>query len=80
MAIVYNWDFGDGTSSSDEIPTHKYSFPGRYTVTLIVWDDTDGMRNLITKVLYIYVYTVEQIPRKTNKCFGYYVNAETDEE
>jgi PKD repeat protein len=80
MAIVYNWDFGDGTSSSDETPTHEYSFPGRYTVTLTVWDDTDGMRNLIIKVLYIYVYTVEQIPRKTNKCFGYYVNAETDEE
>lgn len=30
----YAWDFGDGTTSTDENPTHSYSLPGRYTVTL----------------------------------------------
>ena len=29
-----NWDFGDGTSSSDRYPTHTYSAPGIYTVNL----------------------------------------------
>lgn len=30
------WDFGDGTSSSDQNPTHKYAKAGLYQVTLTV--------------------------------------------
>lgn len=30
----YYWDFGDGTRSLYQIPTHKYSKPGTYVVTL----------------------------------------------
>ena len=33
-AISYNWDFGDGSASTDANPTHTYSIPGSYTVTL----------------------------------------------
>lgn len=79
MAVVYHWDFGDGTDSYNEIPSHSYSYPGRYTVTLTAWDSADEIRNLTTKILYIYVYTIEQIPRKTNKCFGFGVNEEVDD-
>jgi len=32
----YQWDFGDGTSSSLSSPSHKYAAPGTYTVELIV--------------------------------------------
>ena len=32
----YNWDFGDNNTSTDENPTHVYSTPGNYTVTLTV--------------------------------------------
>lgn len=28
------WDFGDGQTSTDEVPQHTYQFPGDYTVTL----------------------------------------------
>ncbi len=28
------WHFGDGQTSSDRSPTHRYAAPGRYTVTL----------------------------------------------
>jgi len=28
------WDFGDGTTSTDQNPTHTYQFPGTYTVSL----------------------------------------------
>jgi hypothetical protein len=28
------WDFGDGTTSTAQNPTHRYTLPGRYTVTL----------------------------------------------
>jgi PKD repeat protein len=39
--VAWEWDFGDGTSSSDRNPAHAYGAAGRYTVTLTVRDD-DG--------------------------------------
>lgn len=33
-ADEYIWSFGDGGSSTDEAPTHYYTTPGTYTVTL----------------------------------------------
>ena len=35
-ATVWSWDFGDGNSSDQEFPTHTYSTPGQYDVTLIL--------------------------------------------
>jgi|GEM_PF-3252458 len=35
-AIQYNWNFGDGTSSSEMTPSHYYTSPGIYVVTLSV--------------------------------------------
>ena len=37
--ISYSWDFGDGTSGECANPTHTYSLPGEYSVTLTVTDD-----------------------------------------
>jgi len=33
-AATYEWDFGDGTSSTEENPKKKYSKPGKFIVTL----------------------------------------------
>jgi gliding motility-associated-like protein len=33
------WDFGDGTGSGDESPSHVYNTPGTYTIQLIAIDD-----------------------------------------
>ena len=35
----YEWDFGDGTTSTEEAPTHAYKSDGTYTVKLKVTDD-----------------------------------------
>ena len=31
---IYLWDFGDGKTSSDKNPTHQYTDPGQYNITL----------------------------------------------
>ncbi|MDX6391103.1 MAG: cellulose 1,4-beta-cellobiosidase [Streptosporangiaceae bacterium] len=35
--MTYLWEFGDGTTGSGQSPTHVYSRPGRYTVTLVMF-------------------------------------------
>ncbi len=37
--LVYAWTFGDGGTGVGVNPTHAYSSPGEYTVTLIVTDE-----------------------------------------
>ncbi len=34
--ISWNWDFGDGSTSTQQNPSHQYTAPGTYTVTLTV--------------------------------------------
>ncbi|MDD5219480.1 MAG: Ig-like domain-containing protein, partial [Candidatus Bipolaricaulis sp.] len=34
----YLWEFGDGTTSTAESPSHRYALPGDYTVSLTVAD------------------------------------------
>jgi gliding motility-associated-like protein len=38
---VYEWDFGDGTTSTELSPQHVYTEEGVYDVTLCVWTDKD---------------------------------------
>ncbi|MEQ9062652.1 MAG: M4 family metallopeptidase [Vicingaceae bacterium] len=45
--VSYNWDFGDGGSSTDESPSHVYSSSGEFTVTLSVDGDGCGLDELI---------------------------------
>jgi hypothetical protein len=38
--VAYEWNFGDGSTSSSQTPTHSYSAPGTYQVSLTVTDNT----------------------------------------
>lgn len=34
LSLTYNWDFGDGSTSSDENPSHTYTADGTYPIQL----------------------------------------------
>jgi len=46
--IKWNWNFGDGTTSNKQNPTHSYQLGGTYSATLTVTDN-DGYKSSITK-------------------------------
>jgi hypothetical protein len=48
----YEWDFGDGTNSTEEAPAHTYKNDGQYTVALTVTDDR-GNTDTETRTDYI---------------------------
>ena len=48
--VSYNWDYGDQTAGSGQTPSHTYSDPGSYTVTLTVTDDRGGTATETTTV------------------------------
>jgi PKD repeat protein len=37
----WSWDFGDGSSSTQQNPSHEYSSPGTFSVSLTVTDNDD---------------------------------------
>ncbi len=53
---AWKWSFGDGTNSTEQNPTHKYSKAGNYTVVLTASNSAGSSK--ITKPSYIKVKTV----------------------
>jgi PKD repeat protein len=52
-ASQYNWIFGDGATSTEVSPTHIYTQPGEYTVSLIA--SNGSIPDTLTKTNYIVV-------------------------
>ena len=53
LALFRTWDFGDGNTSSEPSPTHKYSEVGMYDVNLSLTDGKDHTWALIRKIVVI---------------------------
>ncbi|MBL7734543.1 MAG: PKD domain-containing protein [Chitinophagaceae bacterium] len=54
--MEWNWDFGDGHTSTEQNPTHPYTAAGEYTVTLVV---KNGLGMVYTATQYV---TIEGFP------------------
>ncbi|CAN5517672.1 hypothetical protein BH11BAC1_BH11BAC1_00350 [soil metagenome] len=50
--LTYFWDFGDGTTSTQQLPSHTYTTSGTFTVSLVVTDSA-GCTNTLTKQAYV---------------------------
>lgn len=48
--LKYQWDFGDGATSSDAAPSHSYASGGEFEVVLKVSNDAGASRETRTKV------------------------------
>ncbi len=48
--VLWQWDFGDNSTSTDQHPTHTYAGLGPYTVSLQIMEN-DGNCNTITKTV-----------------------------
>lgn len=46
----FEWSFGDSSGSIEENPTHVYTEPGTYEVTLVVYDDDYNCSDDTTKI------------------------------
>lgn len=53
------WDFGDSTNSTTQNPSHTYTAPGKYKVTLTVTDSDSGS---LQTIRYIMVDTKPILP------------------
>ncbi len=53
-ADVFDWDFGNGTTSTQENPTNVYNEPGNYEVALAVESSQFGCTDEIVKSITIY--------------------------
>ncbi len=54
--LTYNWNFGDGLTSSATSPVHAYGTPGDYNVTLFATNGK-GCINSLSRPSYIHVNT-----------------------
>ncbi|MBD3638886.1 MAG: PKD domain-containing protein [Crocinitomicaceae bacterium] len=56
----YDWDFGDGNTSTTQSPSHTYASDGTYNVSLTVTDD-NGCQNTMTQAVTVYPNPVNDI-------------------
>lgn len=65
---IWNWDFGDGSSSTEQDPSHTYTQAGQYTVTLYI--NKNGYSRTETKTDYVIVNENPEITHSTIEANG----------
>ena len=80
LGATYEWSFGDGSTSSEENPSHAYGDPGYYDVTLYARSE-QGCEGTKVKKEYVYVSGAGNLefpnafsPLTSGPTGGYYLN------
>ena len=80
LGATYEWDFGDGSTSSEENPEHAYGDPGYYDITLYARSE-HGCEASKLKKEFVYVSGAGNLefpnafsPIQTGSTGGYYQN------
>ena len=60
-ADSYEWDFGDGSTSTEESPMYQYAQTGIYTVTLTGYNADCDLVETISKEVVVFVTNVEEL-------------------
>lgn len=67
VSVTHAWDFGDGSTSDQEDPTHVYTSPGRYEVNLKV-EDGDGNESMASATVLAYAPVAAPPPEDPDIC------------
>ena len=70
--MTYNWDFGDGTTSTEENPQHTYMTDGTYDVALTVTNDC-GPKTINGQITVVSAPTAGFIAEETIGCAPFVV-------
>jgi len=63
----WDWDLGDGTTSTEQNPVHLYSAAGMYNVMLTVYD-TNGCSNYYYQVVWVNPRPIAEFTHITSNC------------
>ncbi|MDQ6889959.1 MAG: PKD domain-containing protein, partial [Bacteroidota bacterium] len=80
--LSFFWDFGDGSSSTQDHPSHLYSLPGTYLITLHAFDSSSCNKmdstsfSITVSSVPTAAFTFNPIPPQENK-FTNFVNQST---
>ena len=71
---AWQWDFGDGTTSTVQNPSHIYSFSGSYTVNLIVTSSSGSFANISNLLVIASKPLVQFLGDALTGCSPHFVN------
>jgi outer membrane protein assembly factor BamB len=69
LPYSYHWDFGDGTTSTEENPKHAYDHRGNYTATFTVTDADGNSSSDTASVVVDYALPTVSIIKPTNALY-----------
>lgn len=72
-AQTWFWDFGDGNTSTDINPVHRFDSTGTYSVSLTVTDTTYGCMDIAVEDIRIYDTKADFTSPDTLVCYPYLV-------
>jgi PKD repeat protein len=70
-ASIYNWDFGDGQTSTEHSPTHIYNSLGSFNVKLTVANENKSISTVKTIIIKDSLFNIKDTVSLFNKLISY---------